>query len=239
MFLTDLFKGIAGQQDTPEFNLQTPGELLSGVGRSAGQVADINRAYALPAANLQRDVENVYDPNQGRLREATTSSILKELGLGGEIPADVQQQVIQNALQGNAAAGFGASNAGRGVVGRDLGLTGLDLLNQRIGRAASYTRSAPMITPSGGITSSDIANQILGNQNSQNSFNTFASNIKSQNRVNMIQKPLDMAAGVAGSFFGLGGLMGGAGGFGSILKTAGSSGAPGYGNATNIPASAG
>lgn len=232
-FATDFFKGITKQQETPEFRLANPSEILSGVAKDAGQAAGINVDYANAVApgyaRAQRKAEDIYDPNQAKLREATTSSILQQLSLGSALPADVQQQVIQNALQGSSASGFGLSNGGRGLVAKDLGLTSLDLLNDRQDRAAKYTRSAPgpneLFSPTDFITPADIADMIIGNQTSQNQFNAFASNLKSQNRANMAETPYREASkgaslfgSVMGGMTGMGGMGGGGGGGGASAE---------------------
>jgi len=59
-----------------------------------------------------------------------------DLALGGAIPLDVQQQVARRAFErsGSVSGGLGL---GRDISARDLGLTSLDLRNQRLARAAS------------------------------------------------------------------------------------------------------
>lgn len=146
-FFSDLGGMIGDQQKaTPYSAIDYSGLLKQSIPLAALGNLQYNQQLALPYAQLQRQVENVYDPNQAALREATTSSILNQLNLGSALPADVQQQVMQNALQGSAASGFGLSPGGRGLVARDLGLTGLDLQRQRQGAAASYSRSAPSLS---------------------------------------------------------------------------------------------
>lgn len=204
---SDLFGAIAGQQKETPYN---PVDYQGITGQSIGQAANANIAYNNqlgPAyAKLNRQIENIYDPQQGALREATTQSILSELGLGGQIPADVQQQVIQNALQGNAASGFGISSGGRGLVARDLGLTGMDILNQRIGRAASYTRSAPrpgeLYNPQTAYTPSDYANLGINeaNVNNERLASEFAR--KEGNKIAMFNTFGRVAGGVIGGVFG-------------------------------------
>lgn len=146
-FFSDMFGSLAGQvKETPYSAIDYTGALQNSMNSAAKANLAYNQQLAVPYAQLQRQVENVYDPNQARLREATTSSILSQLGMGSALPPDLQQQVIQNALQGASASGFGVSSGGRGLVARDLGLTGLDLLRQRQNTAASYTRSAPSLS---------------------------------------------------------------------------------------------
>lgn len=221
-FLDDIFGGLFGQQDTPQFNLMSPSDLIGQANAlapslGAGTVA-YNRAL-LPLVDVQLEAEQRYDPRQAALRRATTESILNELNLGSALPKDVQDLVIQNALETSGASGFGVSPAGRGLVARDLGLTSLDLGRARRNEALGAVRSAPSLSqifaPQGGLTPSDAADLILGNQQAQNEFNTFASTLQGQNRRNLFETPLRLAGTVFGAATGLGGLGGLAGLFGA------------------------
>lgn len=226
----DILGGLFGQQKVPSFQTVSPEDLIK---RSMGQLPAIaagQMEQAQGGARAQRAAENIFDPNQGALREATTSRILADLNLGGAIPAEIQRSVTQSALGSGIASGLGLSPAGRSVVARDLGLTGLDLINDRLQRAMGYTRSAPVLNEiynpaSIGIGPSDVANQIVANQNAQNQFNTFSSGIKSQNLMNAVQTPFRLAGSVLGGAiggpaFGIGAGAAGGGGlnFSSILS---------------------
>lgn len=65
------------------------------------------------------------------LLEASTSSILDSLKLGGTLGKDVQAQAVKAALEKGGAAGISGSGAARGLVARDLGLTSMQVLQQR------------------------------------------------------------------------------------------------------------
>jgi hypothetical protein len=60
----------------------------------------------------------------------------EELAMGGRIPADVQQAIFQSSQARAGQAGLAGGQAGRDITARDLGLTSLDLRNQRLGQAA-------------------------------------------------------------------------------------------------------
>jgi hypothetical protein len=212
-FFDDIFGGLFGQQKTPQYKPLSVDEILGQVSASlptlANQNLDYNERLAAPLTRIQRQAEDVYDPNQGRLREATTTSILNELGLGGALPRDIQDQVIQNAFENAGGAGIGTSQAGRNLVARDLGLTSLDLRNQRLDRAAQITRSAPSLnqifSPRETLSPSDVANLFVSGENAQNQAAQEQAAIESQNRRNLFTTPLNLlgtAAGIYGNVAG-------------------------------------
>ncbi len=69
------------------------------------------------------------------LLEASAASILDSLKLGGALGRDVQTQAAKAALEKGGAAGISGSGAARGLLARDLGLTSMQVLNQRQGQA--------------------------------------------------------------------------------------------------------
>ena len=73
------------------------------------------------------------------LTTAANSSILQTLNQAqaGQLPAGVQAQVMQNALQQGGAAGISGSGAGRGLTARDLGLTQLQYLTNAQNQAST------------------------------------------------------------------------------------------------------
>lgn len=202
--------------------------MLAKVAAAAPGVGAANLAYneamAPGMARLNRQVENIYDPNQGGLREATTKSILDQLNLGGELPPDVQAAVLRAGFEKGQSGGLGGSFAGRNLVGRDLGLTSLDLLNKRIGTAAQYTRSAPtpgaLYSPQNiGFQPSDVGSIEIANQNAQNAAAIYKSQIEAHNARNLWEAPMNLVGkgvSIYGSAMtgGLGGMGGGGGGGG-------------------------
>lgn len=62
---------------------------------------------------------------------SAADSILADLGLGGQLDADTQSAVMRGALAGAGRAGIVGSEAGRGLVARDLGLTSMQVRNAR------------------------------------------------------------------------------------------------------------
>lgn len=222
----NILGGLFGQQKVPKFNQLSPDELLKQSLSSIPQIAAGQKEQAVGQATAQRAAEDIFDPNQARLRETTSSRILSDLNLGGELPADVQRLVTDRALGSGIASGLGLSKAGRSVVARDLGLTGLDLINDRLSRAASFTRSAPTLSqiynPSDiGIDPGDVAGQIVASNNAQNAFNQFKSGVDSRNLSNLIQTPIKLASTFFNPLGSVGGPAQGVGGglsFSNILS---------------------
>jgi len=65
------------------------------------------------------------------LFQSAADKILADLNLGGNLSADTQNAVVRGALQGAGGSGVIGSEAGRGLVARDLGLTSLQLQQAR------------------------------------------------------------------------------------------------------------
>lgn len=76
------------------------------------------------------------DPNTFAAQENYKKYTADQQALGGQLDPETQALVTRTALQGGGASGISGSGAQRGAVARDLGLTSMDLQNQRQGRAA-------------------------------------------------------------------------------------------------------
>lgn len=145
-FFEDVFDAFTGQKATPQQTIIGTNDLLGQSGQLiqnqiVPQTLAYNQAIAPGLTDVQLGVERQYDPNAFALRSATTKSILDNLGLGSSLPPEIQDLVVRNALEGASASGFGASPGGRGLVARDLGLTGLDLGRSRRDEALKATRT--------------------------------------------------------------------------------------------------
>lgn len=138
-FFDDLIGAVSGQQKASPYTASDTDSYINQAGPLAAQ-ANINYNNALQPAYTQNQLnaETQYDPNSDNLRHATTNAILDQLNLGGQLPADVIAQINQSALQSGGQAGIAGMGAGRNLTARDLGLTSLDLLNNRINSAKSY-----------------------------------------------------------------------------------------------------
>ena len=216
-FLGDFGQGATGQRQIPQLQQLSPQDLISGMGASVGPLADMNIEWNNrlgPAyANTANRVEDIYNPRQRELRGSTTKSILDELNLGGNLSREDSDRIKQSALQGNVASGFGMSAGGRGAVARDLGLQSLNLKNNRMDRARGFLAENPkgyqLYHPQTFADPSDIANNMIGNKNAENSYNTFSSLLDSQNKKNESGSLLDAVGSIFG---GMGGMGGGGGG---------------------------
>lgn len=204
-------KGFFGQQDVPEQNYLSSSDIAGSVAAAAPGIGAANLAYnqamAPGMARLNRQVEDIYDPNQGNLREATTKSILEQLGLGGELPPDVQAAVLRAGFEKGQAGGIAGTRGGRNLVGRDLGLTSLDLLNKRIGTAAQYTRSAPTgsqlyQTQDIGFKPSDVASIDIANNNARNQAALYKAQVEARNARNLWEAPMNLGIKAWGGYQG-------------------------------------
>lgn len=196
----DILAGIFGQREKPNISFLNPEEILAKVSGQMPQLAALAKTQAEGGARAQRAAEDIFDPYQAPLRHETSQAILDDLRLGGELPDDVRRTILQRSLERGSAAGFGASPAGRNLTARDLGLTSLDLRNLRLDRAGQFARSAPVLdqifNPSSAIGPQDFANLILQNQADQNRLKQTQADTRTQNRMNMITQPLQIASSV-------------------------------------------
>lgn len=139
-FFDDIFGAVTGQQKSAPYNeLSVQDAISQAAPMAANANLAYNQIYQPGITKLGLDVSNTVNPYANELEKTTTKSILDQLNLGSALPKDVQDLVIQQALEASGATGFGTSNAGRALTARDLGLSSLDLLNQRINTAAGFS----------------------------------------------------------------------------------------------------
>lgn len=200
-FFEDLFQGLTGQQATPQQTIipvndlvnQTYGTLNTGV---APGLVGFNQALAPGLTDVQLGVTNQIDPSILANYRGANKSILDQLNLGGGLGEELQNQVITNALQGNAATGFGVGNGGRGLVARDLGLTSLDLIRQRQADAlnagttglgvSSNIYNPSRYTQLGAELSQGIAGRIQGEQAARDELANVTEDIRRKNFASLI-----------------------------------------------------
>ncbi len=115
------------QQLTPEVPaLRTAANtaVLNGIGPTAAE----NASQAQLMGGLGKDVAGrVNTP----LLQAAIAKAKADLAMGGRLPQDVQNLVTRRALS-NSGTVSGGLGLGRDISARDLGLTSLDLSNQRL-----------------------------------------------------------------------------------------------------------
>jgi hypothetical protein len=227
-----LFKGFLGQSEIPDLKRYSAESVFQNLRSNQDALANANVDYyrktGIPGAQVTRDIENIYDPNAGTLREATTSRILGDLNLGGKLPRDVQDAVLKSSLEKGASAGLGFSPASRSLTARDLGLTSLDLNNSRLSRAQSYTGQLSnqfrgflndtMGNTDNFFSPTQFANLDVAGTKDSNAIDTYTSELQSQNNKAMaaaIQKAIGRIIGgvmSGGATEAMGGIGGGAGG---------------------------
>lgn len=80
---------------------------------------------------------NMPELEQSELLNRAREQALADLELGGELPPEIRNLVARTAAQRASGGGFLGGQIGRDIGARDLGLTSLDLRNQRLGTAAA------------------------------------------------------------------------------------------------------
>jgi hypothetical protein len=118
-------------------------------------LADENTAGARARNSLLTGLTGA--PNS--LLQHSADSILEQLALGGSLSPETQNAVMRGSLQRAGQSGIAGSQAGRGLVARDLGLTSLQLQQQR--QAAALQ--------AGQVLSSDFLGRLGAAQNASNS----------------------------------------------------------------------
>jgi len=73
---------------------------------------------------------------QSQLLNAARERAMADLEMGYELPQEIRNLVARNSAQQASGGGFLGGQIGRDIGARDLGLTGLDLYNQRLSRAS-------------------------------------------------------------------------------------------------------
>jgi hypothetical protein len=199
------------------------------------------------------------------LLQAASDKLMAQLNLGGKLDPETQAAAARAALEHGGSSGISGSGAARGLVARDLGLTSLNLLNSRTSAALQggqtmsqdlYNRAnlamnaagqdsgnslniAQLIDrralPDPGLSSSALANLLVGQNNAQNQNIATRLGIQTANNnavgstVTGLLGTLGGIAGGGSSFSGMLGSMGGGAGGGN---TAVNAGANYFGNGT-------
>ena len=70
------------------------------------------------------------------LLDRAREEAMRELELGYDLPQDVRNLVMRTAAGKGSSSGFLGGQGGRDIGARDLGLTSMDIFNQRLGRAS-------------------------------------------------------------------------------------------------------
>jgi len=112
--------------------------MLDRARRAQAGMSDQEDLRQLFLQGLQAPPEELSMPELERsaLLQDALAQAREELSMGGALPREIQNAVTRAALAGAGQSGLEQGVAGRDIVARDLGLTGLDLRNQRLNRAA-------------------------------------------------------------------------------------------------------
>lgn len=189
-FFSDVFDAFTGQQAVPQQTIIPTNELMSqtygALTAAAPGVIAYNQALAPGLTDVQLGVTNQLDPNILANLRGANASILDQLNLGSSLPADLQNQVITNALEGAAASGFGVGVGGRGLVARDLGLTSLDLIRQRQQDAlaagtSGFNQSRSLYRPDTGFSAEGVSSDLRNVQAAKDELANFTENVRRQN----------------------------------------------------------
>lgn len=214
-----------GQSDASPFqSAPSLGAMLKKLFSHAPQIAAAGNAY--DAAKMpgqmatQLGAEALYDPGMAALRADTTSEFQNQLDLArmGLFPPGMMEAMMQGGFERNSLTGMGGSGAGRNLVARDFGKTWLENLQEALGGAANWTRSSPSLNelfqPNQDITPGFAASYDAARLNANNAYQQYLTQVKNQNTMNMIDRPLGIAqnvAGIVGAFYGMGNKGGGGG----------------------------
>lgn len=216
-FFDDLFDSVTNQQVAPQSTIIPTDQLLGqSFGSLNSQVAPglvgWNQALAPGLVDVQLGVANQLDPSILANFRGANKSILDQLNLGGTLDQELQNQVITNALEGNAASGFGVGVGGRGLVARDLGLTSMDLLRRRqqdalasgtSGMGVSKGLYDPLAYSQLGLGQANaIGADIRGVQQAQDELANIQENVRRQNFSSLINTGGRILGSVVGGVVG-------------------------------------
>lgn len=112
-------------------------------------------------------LEEKYTPDVARARKELSSQISDELSMGGYISPDVARQVVGQAFTKANVAGL--EGAAGPVTAATLGMTAMDLKNQRQAKAAQLLAANPL--PESGLSPGDLASVSVGQQQAEQQFN--------------------------------------------------------------------
>ncbi len=180
---------LQGQENAINALNYTPID-IAGLQQQAEAGAARNAANSLM---LERNLS----PGVAATRTGLQDQVASDLNSGGALPADVVNQVSRASAGQAGASGLLGSQAPSTAA--SLGLTALQLHNQRLDRAGQLLSLNPL--PESGLSPGDVASATIGNANAQNQFNLSklgALGNVANSRVGQLQSQLQSQAG-AGS----------------------------------------
>lgn len=148
--------------EVPELRQAANKGVLGGLGADAGENA--SNSYLLSQLG-----QNPGNALQTPLLKAAIARAQADLELGGQLPLDVRNLVARRSAAHAGTVAPGGLGLGRDITARDLGLTSLDLMNQRLANA------------------SQLGGQELALENDQNNIN-FNNSSHALNIVQLLQQ---------------------------------------------------
>lgn len=107
-------------------------------------------------------------PDVAKARKLLAAQVSNELAMNGQISPDVARQVAQRSITGATASGL--SGVAGPITAASLGLTAMDLTNQRQAKAASLLAANPL--PESGLSPGSLASAAVADLNAANQFAT-------------------------------------------------------------------
>lgn len=174
----------AKKNKTDTSNLQYQPIDLASLQKQAQDTAVQNATNSLA---LERSLQ----PGVANARTDLQDQVSADLAAGGNLPADVANQVTRSSITGADSAGL--LGGGGPITAASLGLTALQLRNANQAKAANLLSANPL--PVAGLDPGQIASAAIANNNAQNQFNLYKSG--AMNNVN--QANANANAGILGS----------------------------------------
>lgn len=157
---------------------------LDALQEKAQQVARENAINSLA-------LESELTPDVAAARKELAAQVSSELAMKGQISPDVARQVSQRAITGATASGLSGVSAP--ITAASLGLTAMDLTNQRQAKAAQLLAANPL--PESGLSPGSLAAAAVADQNAANQFNVS----KAQANANAAQATANSNAALVSS----------------------------------------
>lgn len=156
--------------ETEALRREATAALLSDV-RGGGSTMDpairarLMQDFGAPAQQLQMP-----ELERSQLLDQASAQVLAELGLGGQLDAETRNLVMREAAQRGSGSGFLGGVIGRDIGARDLGLTSMNLQQQRLGQALNVgqMQQAQNVQQQGLKNALNQANASLQQQGVQN-----------------------------------------------------------------------
>jgi len=125
------------------------------------------RTSAEENARASVALEKELQPDLAAARSGSQKEVAKDLALGGSIPLDTANAVTSaSQAEANKAGLYGGAGP---ITAANLGLTSLDLRNQRLNKALQLSQANPL--PVAGLDPGALASAAISQNNAENQFN--------------------------------------------------------------------